>query len=102
MKYISYDRLREIITSCIAAKVYPGIWVLDECKELPDQQWQTIEEFKANPVEGWCYINIPATNSVVMRHYRNYHFYDNEDYSVPMSDYFITHVMPITTPEAPK
>ena len=41
MEGISKDKLREILVSCIRNKVWPGMWVLDECKEL--NPWMPIE-----------------------------------------------------------
>lgn len=76
--------------------------LLSECEELPPQQWQTIEEFKANPVEGWCWIFM-QDKKLKHLHYRNDGFWisDNKDI-VFYNHYFITHVMPIKTPEAPE
>lgn len=68
-----------------------------KCKELPDQQWQTIDEFKANPVEGWCWIQHKYLKTT-MSHYRRVFAVDGE----MLADEYITHVIPIKTPEAPK
>lgn len=68
------------------------------CKELPDQQWQTIEEFKANPVDGWCWIC--AQGSVDHAWYYSDNFWLRDNSGTAYFD--VTHVMPIKTPEAPK
>lgn len=75
--------------------------IIDKCEELPDQQWQTIDEFKANPVEGWCWIDT-VNLSTKMCFFSGAVFYTTDEltgFYVPTN---ITHVMPIKTPEAPK
>jgi len=73
------------------------------CKELPDQQWQTIDEFKANPSYGLCFVSIGISRLIIDLFYRNTDFYvsGNSDIIFKSSD-AITDVMPIKTPEAPK
>jgi len=67
------------------------------CKELPDQQWQSIDEFKANPVDGLCFAMY--RNCVCNLNFWNGRFeYEGMYYS----ENYITHVMPIKKPEAPK
>lgn len=67
------------------------------CKELPDHKWQTIDEFKANPVEGWCWIHHKSLKTT-MSHYKRVFTVNGEMFA----DEYITNVMPIKTPEAPK
>lgn len=69
-----------------------------------DEQWQTIEEFKANPVEGWCHICFGSTKNVDTAYYASAKFWwhDMHDEGENWGDVNITHVMPIKTPEAPK
>ena len=79
--------------------------LISMCKELPDQQWQTIDEFKANPVDGWCWINLSGL--VDMAYCWDGVFYLNDTTAEHNHDEIwdirrITHVMPIKTPEAPK
>jgi len=74
-------------------------------------EWQTIEEFKANPANGWHYIcYVTETNNK----YVNIAFYSKSknvfywiDMVTPKVDDFnnvrnITHVMSIRTPDEPK
>lgn len=75
------------------------------CKELPDQQWQTIDEFKANPVDGWCWIKLTEEvggNTEMAFSNEDSCFYENMDFNFDLNVDYITHVMPIKTPEAPK
>lgn len=79
--------------------------LLNECKELPYQQRQTIDEFKANPVDGWCWINLSGL--VDMAYCWDGVFYLNDTTAEHNHDEIwdirrITHVMPIKTPGAPK
>lgn len=69
------------------------------CKKLPDQQWQTIDEFKANPVEGWCFLIHSRFNHRTMGNYSLGRFWIDGGIS---KEEHITHVMPIKTPESPK
>ena len=65
-------------------------------------EWQTIAEFKKNPVSGWCWISIV---SVDMAYYDGEVFAYNNDIS-SIDDTFpesiITHVMPIIEPSSPR
>ena len=69
-------------------------------------QWQTLEEFKRDPVEGWCWI---ARNKEILAD-MSYHsgglFYFDDACDKTVYDVWdendITHVMPIPTPEVPK
>lgn len=74
--------------------------LIAECEELPDQQWQTIEEFKANKYECFCWIKLDYDNPL-MGYFADGYFFDNSD-DVCIFDKYITHAMPIKTPEAPK
>ena len=78
--------------------------LIRECKELPDQQWQTIEEFKANPVDDWVHICFGEERNVDTAYYRDGGFWwcDMSYGGDNWNDVEITHVMPIKTPEAPK
>ena len=100
MRYVSEEeiiRLRNLPNQDVDSRNTLK-WLLDNhCKELPEQQWQTREEFKANPVEGWCWIQ-HKTLKITMSHYRRIFTVDGEMFA----DEYITHVMPIKTPEAPK
>lgn len=73
--------------------------IIDECKELPDQQWKTIDEFMAEPIEGWCFLIHRKFNNRTMGNYSLGRFWIDGEIS---KEEHITHVMPITTPEAPK
>ena len=73
--------------------------LIRECNELPPPQWQTIEEFKANPVEGWCFLIHSRFNNRTMGNYSLGRFWIDGGIS---KEEHITHVMPIKTPEAPK
>jgi len=73
--------------------------IIDKCKELPDQQWQTIDEFKANTVDGWCWLIHKRFNNRTVGHYSIGRFWI--DGGICQEEH-ITHVMPIKTPEAPK
>lgn len=66
--------------------------------------WQTIEEFKANPVDGWCHIMYDHSTEVAYYNEGRFFFKDN---SVVDSDDtwnidHISSVQPILTPEAPE
>lgn len=105
MEGISKEDLENILCSYddSVTIAYITYKVLDACKELPDQQWQTIDEFKANPVDGWCHICYGHRNTDVAYHAQGKFMWcdaspDGDDYS----DVDITHVVPIKTPEAPK
>jgi hypothetical protein len=92
--YWSTDDCNQLITA-----------MMFECKELPELQWQTLKEFKANPVIGLCFINYGDKNEFVdSAYYVNKVFYWNDmtDTGQDFSDVKITHVMPIKTPETPK
>ena len=69
------------------------------CKELPPPQWQTIEEFKANPVDGCAFVKNIYIDEPVMTYTKNCVFYVAGSF---LDSEFISHVMPIKTPEAPK
>jgi hypothetical protein len=70
-------------------------------------KWQTIEEFKANPVDGWCHVWYECKDSGNVwdiAFYVNNKFYwndmvSNESYN--LSDFNITHVMRIEDPVPP-
>jgi len=67
-------------------------------------EWQTIEEFKKNPVEGWCWIN---NGTVDMSYYDGEVFALNDcvlkgDCCGEFDVNLITHVMPIQEPSYPQ
>lgn len=62
------------------------------------EQWQTIDEFKENTVNGICFVN-HKRRGVLGCFYKKDCFHRG-DYIIDTN--FITHVMPIKTPEAPK
>ena len=98
---------KELLTECfLVAKVLGnriGAQVLsdliDQCTELTDQQWQTIDEFKVNPVDGWCFLIHSRFNHRTMGNHSLGRFWI--DGGICKEEH-ITHVMPIKTPEAPK
>lgn len=106
MRYVSEKRLKELIIRNPEFDTFNQtlLNLIDlECKELPDQKWQTIDEFTANPVDGWCHICYWHSDTDVAYHAQGKFMWcdaspDGDDYS----DVDITHVMPIKTPEAPK
>ena len=62
-------------------------------------EWQTIEEFKKNPVERWCWISIELVD---MAYYTEGIFYmDDFTQEDIFDDDLITHVMPIIEPSYP-
>jgi hypothetical protein len=69
------------------------------CKELPDQQWQTLDEFNANPVDGWCFLIHSRFNHRTMGNHNLGRFWIDGGICKEEN---ITHVMPIKTPESPK
>lgn len=70
------------------------------CKELPDQQWQTIEGFKSENQECYCFV-VHSDRVPMLNFYHAGKFYVDETcYKLWVGT--ITHVMPIKTPEAPK
>jgi len=75
--------------------------LLGKLIELPDQQWQTIEEFD---VEGWCWITVDG--NVDMAYYAGGLFYYDDACDKTVYDTWpastITHVQHIPKPEAPK
>lgn len=68
-----------------------------------DGQWQTIDEFKKNPVEGWCFICFSGHSRDMAYYFKDEkEFHDRDDSGHSVAARNITHVMPIKTPEAPK
>lgn len=110
MKYVSDRKINEIIDygkkiNVLRSDIDTLEVLLDYCKELPGQQWQTIDEFKANPIEGWCWIKlIEGVGDNIELAYFNEDscFYENAICMDELNVNYITHVMPIKTPEAPK
>lgn len=106
MKYISekdlrlvFNRIHKLNDSTALMKLLDD--AIRGCKELPPPQWQTIEDFKANPVNGWCWVDT-VNLSTKMCFFSGAVFYTTDEltgFYVPTN---ITHVMPIKTPEAPK
>lgn len=90
MRYVSEEDVVKIVASVLEQ-------LDDKCKELPQTQWQTIEEFKANPVDGCCWCYCESEKNVFIHYYTDERFYTDSN-----SEELITHVMPIKTPEAPK
>lgn len=101
MEGISKEDLENILCSYddSVTIAYVTDKVLDACKELQDPQWQTIDEFKANPVDGWCWLIHKRFNNRTMGNYSLGRFWI--DGGITKEEH-ITHVMPIKTPEAPK
>lgn len=97
MKYVSKEILESIDPWDYETPQQLIMDIIDKCEELPDQQWQTIDEFKANPVKGWCWIQHKSLKTT-MAHYKRVFTVNGEMFS----DGYITHVMPIKTPKAPK
>ena len=64
-------------------------------------EWQTIVEFKKNPVLGWCWIS----NKIVDMAYYDGEVFAYNDYICCDDEIFtedmITHVMPIQEPSYP-
>ena len=108
MRYISDKRLKELIIRNPGFDTFNQtlLNLIDrECKELPDQQWQTIDEFKVNTVGGWCWIkliNDVGGNTEMAYFNEDSCFYENMFCMDTLNVSYITHVMPIKTPEAPK
>lgn len=109
-KYISSTELRQFIAINAMSNgthdnEFTGTisWLIPKCKELPQTQWQTAEEFASNSVDGWCWI-VFAGRTVEMAYYfkdvNEFHDRDDSGYSFACKN--ITHVMPIQTPGAPK
>lgn len=98
IKGISNERLKEYRSLRLDAEELLDR-IIDECKELPDQQWKTIDEFMAEPIEGWCFLIHRKFNNRTMGNYSLGMFWIDGEIS---KEEHITHVMPITTPEAPK
>ena len=73
-----------------------------DIRNVKRQKWQTIKEFKANPVEGWCHISYSDRKIIDMAYYVDKVFYWNDMCNNSWRGFNITHVMPIKTPEAPK
>ena len=94
MRYLSEDDLRHV-TKGLDEDTESAL--LEKLIDLPDPQWQTIDEFKSNPVDGWCWIQ-HKTLKTTASYYRNIFTVDGNVFS---SEY-ITHVMSIKTPEAPE
>ncbi len=95
---ISKERLKEYRSLRLDAEELLDR-IIDECKELPYQQWKTIDEFMAEPIEGWCFLIHRKFNNRTMGNYSLGRFWIDGEIS---KEEHITHVMPITTPEAPK
>lgn len=69
-------------------------------------QWQTVKEFMANPVEGWCWICYGDKLDVDIAYYSGKLFYfddacDRTVYDV-WNESTISHVMLIPKPKVPK
>ena len=71
------------------------------CKELPDGQWQTIDEFKDSGFVGLCWI-FNNDGHVFAHHYDGEYFINPYMPNYPIHNDRIHSVMPIKTPEAPK
>jgi len=99
MEAISKDTLEKALLDkkCTTESAKVLKVLIKHCKELPIQQWQTIDEFKANPVDGWCWIQHKSLKTT-MSYYKRVFTVDGEMFACE----YITHVMPIKTPEAPK
>ena len=73
------------------------------------KQWRTLEEFKANPIDGWCWITFIEMNgeSVVdIAYHSGTYFYLSDECGNTVYDTWseskITHVQSIPKPEVPK
>ena len=107
MKGLPKTRLEELRNLLIGESLAKSFIesLLAECEELPRQQWQTIEEFKASPVVGWCWIKLTEEvggDTELAFHNEDSCFYDNSTCIDELNVIYISHVMPIKTPEAPK
>jgi len=99
MRYVSEERLRVIANAQYGKEKWLLENIIKECKELPPPQWQTIEEFRANPVEGWCWVKEQGYDDIfICHHMYGLLFRDMDDNLVSG----VIHVMPIKTPEATK
>lgn len=67
-------------------------------------EWQTIDEFKGNPVEGWLHISYGEESNIDKAYFdgKTFHWNDIGNVDDNWNGVNITHVMPIKTPEAPK
>mgnify|MGYP003405173357 FL=1 len=92
---ISKERLKEYRSLRLDAEELLDR-IIDECKELPDQQWKTIDEFMAEPIEGWCFLIHRKFNNRTMGNYSLGRFWIDGEIS---KEEHITHVMPIKTTE---
>jgi len=100
MRYISEDRLKKIAEGHTGKLKWLLECLVSECKELPQQQWQTIEEFKHGNHEGYCFV-VHGDKIPMMNFYCLGNFYVDETcYKLWVGT--ITNVMPIKTPETPK
>ena len=76
------------------------------CKELPDGQWQTIDEFNGGEEYQWLWVRL-KTDLVDMAYFADGKFYFNDMSDEHNEDEIwdiknITHVMTIKAPESPK
>lgn len=106
MRYVSDKRLKEILKEAedhnftVSSGAISVIETLidRECKEPSGYQWQTLENFKAKPVEGRCFVSV---NGWIHRAtYDNGAFVDTD--GSPWGIDQIDMVAPVTTPELPK
>ncbi len=97
------EELRDLLKGESLAKSFIES-LIAECTELPNQQWHTIDEFKANPVDGWCHVSCGDKKELAMAFFEDGVFWYNDLFKGSNNFYHvkITHVMPIKTPEAPK
>ena len=75
--------------------------LIDQCTELPDRQWQTLEEFKDSGFIGLCWL-LDNDGDVFAHNYDGEYFINPYMPNYPIHNERIRSVMPIKTPEAPK
>lgn len=97
MKYVGEKRLEELLDTSMVddmdTKEMLMHIVMYECRELPEPQWQTLEEFEANPAEGLYWIEL----SCGQIDYARYYFFFHHAFSDR-----IMNVSLINKPRAPK
>lgn len=98
MRYVSETTLRAMFTSEGYPTKLADIVIAEITEDVTVIQWQTLEEFRAKPADGWCFVSV---NGWIHRAtYANGSFADTEG-SAWKTDQ-IDMVAHVPTPEAPK
>jgi len=96
---------KELLVECYHVATVLGnpirAQVLSDLIAQCTDQWQTIEEFKASPVDGPCHVMYGSC--IILLFFRKGEFYVSQGGTrLFLHTFRITHVRPIKTPDTPK